>query len=765
MKIAGFATNSSELDRFSSIHSLNNNTSSSPRKRNFVEAFNQNYRYPKQPNNTTTTFKTRYNISPSIKKKLQSNQQQKQYISNFNNNRHISSSNSPTIENTSVKNNPLLNDNSIISVNGRTIKHETSMIFKKSNFSKTDNNNNKEDSSSSSLSGLKSIADSIFSYVTVAGGAALSFLTKATALPTDSQHDDDDDNSLSRPLKRKKVSNDSNQPDFQQGDSQEPIIPGQFPGMTRKTSIQDLQQNQSTENNDEENLSASLQSPSSTNKHHTTSAKKTPFKDPESKAVNSVNYNNSKQQSFLFGSPSSSSSSNTPTRNRQFSFEPRNSHGNQSALISPLRHGPSIPIGSPFFSFSNRLQKNNSTKHSDSLIFSSSPIINLNSIQKRQFPSQVGGGNIFSKNPMIPLDNNNNNNTYRSSPHNNNYSSPSSSTLLFNPSHSSSPSTFTKSPLLSRVFSSTPRSRHISPSRAQYDLFVPKPKIPLFQPQLPPSHSVAADLYQQLLERRERELQEIEELKKQEEQLRAISADKVLPLNDDQLDEVEEVWNMRNFNQEIVMAFRVPIYVRDLRTLRHGSWLNDSVIDFYLSMITARSQQQQQQQQQSSTLPKVFSFTTHFYSTLQNSGYQGVRKWAKRKQINVTQTDYIFVPINRNNSHWCLAVINNKAQSFEFYDSMNGSGHQALAHLKEYMKLEAKNVDPGFDVSIYDGYKMYGNSVKCPQQQNAYDCGVFVCKFVEVLSREGSLDSFSQKHMPYIRERMVYEIIHTRLLS
>lgn len=642
------------------------------------------------------------------------------------------------------------------------------MIFKNSNFSKTDNKD-QQDTSSNKYLGLKIIADSLFSYVSVAGSAALSFLAKATAAlpPTDSQHDADDDNnnnsnhSLSRPLKRKKLSDDSNQSDSQKGDLKEPI-PGQFPDLTRKNSVENSQQ-QADEKKNEEKLPSLINTTNNTN--HNTSTEKTPFKEPNLKLKSADSSLDSRpNQSFMFGSPVT-----TPTKNNSpFFLKYKNNHGNSTALNSPVRQTPAIFMGSPF-SFNDKRNNSNSNK-SDSPIFSTSPIIPFNSIQTRQFPSQVGGGNVFSKNPMITLDN-----TPRSSSSNNSHYGR-RSTPLYNANRpSSSPSIFAQSPILSRVFSSTPRSRYSSPSLSQthhYDLFVPKPKIPLMEPQRPPSHSIAANLYQQILERRERELQEIEELKKQEEQkkqqkLRApVSVDTVLPLTDDQLDEVKEIWSLRNFNQEIVMAFRVPIYVRDLHTLRHGSWLNDSIIDFYLSMITARSQQQQQQNlSSSSSLPKVFSFTTHFYSTLQNSGYQGVRRWAKRKQIDVTQTDYIFVPINRNNAHWCLAVINNKARAFEFYDSMNGSGHQALAHLKEYMKLEARNVDPTFDVTIFDEYKMYGNGIRCPQQQNAYDCGVFVCKFVEVLSREGSLDSFSQKHMPYIRERMVYEIIHIKLLS
>lgn len=47
-----------------------------------------------------------------------------------------------------------------------------------------------------------------------------------------------------------------------------------------------------------------------------------------------------------------------------------------------------------------------------------------------------------------------------------------------------------------------------------------------------------------------------------------------------------------------------------------------------------------------------------------------------------------------------------------------------------------------------------------PQQENQYDCGVFVCMTLEALSRGEEIDDFvfDQRCMPYVRQRMVWEI-------
>jgi sentrin-specific protease 1 len=50
-----------------------------------------------------------------------------------------------------------------------------------------------------------------------------------------------------------------------------------------------------------------------------------------------------------------------------------------------------------------------------------------------------------------------------------------------------------------------------------------------------------------------------------------------------------------------------------------------------------------------------------------------------------------------------------------------------------------------------------------PLQENEYDCGVFACQFLEMLSRGEDQFSFSQKEILYLRRRMIWEIGKTQL--
>ena len=50
-----------------------------------------------------------------------------------------------------------------------------------------------------------------------------------------------------------------------------------------------------------------------------------------------------------------------------------------------------------------------------------------------------------------------------------------------------------------------------------------------------------------------------------------------------------------------------------------------------------------------------------------------------------------------------------------------------------------------------------------PEQKNGHDCGVFMTRTAEYLSR-GERPTFQQKHMAYFRCRTVLELLHKSLL-
>ncbi|KAK9378986.1 uncharacterized protein V2V93DRAFT_392515 [Kockiozyma suomiensis] len=257
--------------------------------------------------------------------------------------------------------------------------------------------------------------------------------------------------------------------------------------------------------------------------------------------------------------------------------------------------------------------------------------------------------------------------------------------------------------------------------------------------------------FQALQERRKERMKAIEELRRPKKEI-------IPPLDQIQLSKVQQCLSSRDFGRTLISAFRIDISVRDIKTLGDGQWLNDNVIDFYLEMVTQRSREHAAKHD---NFPRSFVYTTHFYSALSTKGYQAVARWGRRKQLNLANLDYIFVPINVHNTHWCVSVINIKEKRFEYYDSMAGGPGSAFSHLREYIHNESRTQNvPMDDIHEWEDYVPNDS----PLQRNGYDCGVFTCKTVEVLSRDGPL-TFSQKDMKILRQRMLFEILQGKLLN
>lgn len=109
-------------------------------------------------------------------------------------------------------------------------------------------------------------------------------------------------------------------------------------------------------------------------------------------------------------------------------------------------------------------------------------------------------------------------------------------------------------------------------------------------------------------------------------------------------------------------GFGAKITRKDLLTLKGLDWLNDEVINFYTSLICERAKNDKE-------LPsvrgegrdgllrtgsiQVYAFNTFFFSTLQQRGFAGVKRWTRK--VDIFSYSVILVPIHHG-AHWCLAV-------------------------------------------------------------------------------------------------------------
>ncbi|AAS54471.2 AGL019Wp [Eremothecium gossypii ATCC 10895] len=163
------------------------------------------------------------------------------------------------------------------------------------------------------------------------------------------------------------------------------------------------------------------------------------------------------------------------------------------------------------------------------------------------------------------------------------------------------------------------------------------------------------------------------------------------------------------------------VTVRDFKTLAPRRWLNDTIIEYFMKQIELK-------------YAHTVAFNSFFYSTLSERGYQGVRRWMKRKKVKIQDLHKIFVPINLDQSHWALGIIDLTKKKVMYADSLtsraNSMSFAIMKDLQNYV-IEESGGSMGKDFEL--------EHIACPQQPNGFDCGVYVCTNALYLSEDQAL--------------------------
>lgn len=216
-------------------------------------------------------------------------------------------------------------------------------------------------------------------------------------------------------------------------------------------------------------------------------------------------------------------------------------------------------------------------------------------------------------------------------------------------------------------------------------------------------------------------------------------------LSQKMLQEIVDVLDGKD-NDIVIEKFNIKIKTEDLLTLTGDNWLNDEIINFYFSLIQERNPLH------------VHCFNSFFYNTLKNSGYEGVRRWTRK--FDLFEKKVILIPIHVRANHWCCAVIKLNEKKIKYYDSLGGHNQRCLRLLKKYVQDESKDKN-GEEFDFTDWELVTPQNIT--KQTNGFDCGVFTCLFANYEAKNKGFD-FQQNDIPYFRQRIIYEIIHGKLL-
>ncbi|XP_050260702.1 probable ubiquitin-like-specific protease 2A isoform X4 [Quercus robur] len=202
----------------------------------------------------------------------------------------------------------------------------------------------------------------------------------------------------------------------------------------------------------------------------------------------------------------------------------------------------------------------------------------------------------------------------------------------------------------------------------------------------------------------------------------------------------------------------VCISKRDIELLQPERFINDTIIDFYIKHLKNKIQPGEEH--------RYHFFNSFFFRKLADldkdpssacegrAAFQRVRKWTRK--VNLFTKDYIFIPVNYS-LHWSLIVIcypgevdNFKDEDIEnlpkvpcilHMDSIRGS-HRGLKNLfQSYLCEEWKERHGQTAAEVSSKFlHLRFVSLELPQQENSFDCGLFLLHYVELFLEEAPIN-------------------------
>ncbi|OQO09563.1 hypothetical protein B0A48_04965 [Cryoendolithus antarcticus] len=178
-----------------------------------------------------------------------------------------------------------------------------------------------------------------------------------------------------------------------------------------------------------------------------------------------------------------------------------------------------------------------------------------------------------------------------------------------------------------------------------------------------------------------------------------------------------------------------------------GSWLDDEAVNaWFRCLVDAKNEGWTKA---SGKAAPYATFNTAWYKTVAEKGAQGIKTWGRRQGIDgpkLLDCESLFLPINTG-AHWTLLIINGKARTYEYLDSLSGSNDRAFKITKEYL---AMHLGPEYKAQEWNGL----SRSRSRQQSNMSDCGVFTCFNGLASARNVNYKRLYPSKMPQAREMM-----------
>ncbi|XP_012282015.1 sentrin-specific protease 8-like [Orussus abietinus] len=183
-----------------------------------------------------------------------------------------------------------------------------------------------------------------------------------------------------------------------------------------------------------------------------------------------------------------------------------------------------------------------------------------------------------------------------------------------------------------------------------------------------------------------------------------------------------------NQREEVILSYYdYLIRQRDVDLLQGPRWLNDTILGFYFEYLN-----------RTSSSKDIFFISPELTQLLKMTGPEDYSAFLD--PLDISQCKILCFALNDcsskdsvGGSHWSLLVFSRREEKCFHFDSSKGM-NQRIARLFS-KKIIRYSLDKEADNYVESD---------CPQQDNGYDCGLFVLCFADLISK-----SHSVNHLDY----------------
>lgn len=196
-----------------------------------------------------------------------------------------------------------------------------------------------------------------------------------------------------------------------------------------------------------------------------------------------------------------------------------------------------------------------------------------------------------------------------------------------------------------------------------------------------------------------------------------------------------------------------PLTRQVLRSsLRDQKWLHGEVLDAYMALLQKRAD----------NAGKKHKFLpTHFYQLISAPNYHVGAGLAYVKEQDLFEWDYLYVPMNVNENHWVMVLVNFKKRTLWALDSLPPLG-QAGYGMEKQLYCVARFLHDlaklrSLPIEVLKWHRKDMRDI--PTQTDDHNCGVYVLTFAEMISRGCKEIVIDRSLLPQMRNRITLELV------